>query len=139
MIAADGPSAQCTQLAYRLGRIARALGSAVAALGRIVVAPLLRAPLRRQRPVVGAEVTPALAARPMALPIGPQRSTRVGSPLNSLAGTSPTQMAPSCSRMTGHGRLTGPRAFRALHRPPWRLAVSVDPVADRQPHRDLHR
>lgn len=67
MIAGDRASARHAQPAHRLGRIARALGLAVAGLVRTVLAPLVRARTVVGAEVVpGAEVAPGVAARPVA-------------------------------------------------------------------------
>src|SRR5689334_19881687 len=78
MIAERRASDQRAWQRHRLGSIARALGRAIAALARIVLAPLRRARLREQGLPVAIEVAAHLSARrevlPNSTPARPARS-----------------------------------------------------------------
>lgn len=71
MIAAGRASAQMARPSSAFWRAMRALGHAVAALVRVVIAPLIRVPLWSRTPRSGTAVPPDVAAPPATPPSGP--------------------------------------------------------------------
>lgn len=129
MIAPGRVPAPVARPSSRIWRAMRALGRAIAALARVVIAPLIPLPLRSRRPRPGTSAPPDAAAPPVVPPCGPApvrtssflvsshspRSRSSRSSQTSASGSTPRCSSCSSSARDRSCLTSAPRAWSRWH------------------------